>query len=425
MVLLSRQTMMSEMLEMGLDPMAEIRALGYEFRDGQLREVEGNGTFMWQGQTHYEALADAVSQYVPLLLEEEAQLRPLWLPLGATPGEGCPIFVSEGYDKADRLLLIIQGMGKVRAGVWGCSLCINNSLETGTMLPYLRRAAAAGYGVVVFNPNENTADGVPVYGSENFTSHVKYVMDNVVSQCAANKINILAHSHGGRALVSYLGTAGGSNLALTLTKRIHRLVFTDSYHVQGQLAYLPNCAKALLNDASRTVNFVPDSAPLGARVEEWASQEYAFSEVEKGCLCRSSGVLDHPSTNYAAMGAVFEFLDTGDCGSAADSPQCSIRSSFSSPRSNSIAITRSFSLDCEINNPLTDLSDNPVINLSEEWNLVVDTVLRKEDQINANTITAINANTIKGKKDGHWSRFKNILSSSMPMKKAPTRVIAI
>jgi hypothetical protein len=381
--------------------MAEIRALGYEFRDGQLRDVEGNGTFVWQGQTHYEALADAVSQYVPLLLEEEAQLRPLWLPLGVTPGEGCPIFVSEGYDKADRLLLIIQGMGKVRAGVWGCSLCINNSLETGTMLPYLRRAAAAGYGVVVFNPNENEADGVPVCGSENFTSHVKYVMDNVVSRCAANKVSILAHSHGGRAFVSYLGTAGGSNLALTLTKRIHRLVFTDSYHVQAQLAYLPNCAKALLKDASRTVNFVPDSAPLGPRVEEWASQEYSFSEVEKGCLCLSSGVLDHPSTNYAAMGAVFEFLETGGCDSA-DSPQCSVRSSFSSPRS----------ADCEIDNPVMDLSDNPVINLSEEWNLVIDAVAHKEDQINPNTT--------KAKKGGHWSRFKHLLSSSMPMTKVTT-----
>lgn len=279
------------------------------------------------------------------------------------------------------------------------------------MLPYLKRAAAAGYGVVVFNPNENEADGVPVYGSENFINHVKYVMDNVVSQCAASGISILAHSHGGRALVSYLGTAGGGNRALTLTKKIHRLVFTDSYHVQAQLAYLPNCAKALLNDASRTVNFVPDSAPLGTHIEEWASQEYSFSEVEKGCLCLSSGVLDHPSTNYAAMSAVFEYLATGDCDSVADSPQCSVRSSASSPRS----------ADCEIDNPVMDLSDNPVINLSEEWNLVVDTVVSK-GVVNANTIKA---NTIKAKKDGHWSRFKHLLSSSLPMKKATSRVVAI
>lgn len=393
-MVLLRQTMMAEMIEMGVDPMAEMRALGYEFRSGQLRQVEGNGTFVFQGQTHYEALADAVSQYVPLLLEEDAHLSPLWLPLGVDAGEGCPIFVSEGYDKAERLLLIIQGMGKVRAGVWGCSLCINNSLEEGTMLPYLRRAAASGYGVVVFNPNENTVDGVPVPGSENFGNHVRYVMEKVVSRCAASKIDIVAHSHGGRALISYLGTVGGNNFASALVKRMNRLVFTDSYHLQTQLAYLPSSVKSFLGDPARTVNYVPDTAPLGTRVEEWASQEYAFSEVEKGCSCLSAGVLDHPSTNCAAMSAVFEFLEAG--------------SSEATPGPHNL--TNGF-IAGHYNLPKVENreSNNPGIDFSE---LVVTAV-----------IEAINRPE-QATKNGHWNKFKHLLCSSMSMK-VTTRVVAL
>merc|ERR1719199_610077 len=180
------------------------------------------------------------------------------------------------------------------------------------MIPYLKRAEALGYGVVVFNPNENTVDGVPVSGSENFNSHVAYVMEKVVlPRCAARKIDILAHSHGGRALLTYLGRAGSNTSATKLVNRLDRLVFTDSYHMKSQLSFLSTSVQSLLSDPKRTVNFVPHSAPLGTCVKQWISQDYEFSMTDKGCLCVSAGVLDHASTNYAAMSAVFEFLQAG------------------------------------------------------------------------------------------------------------------
>lgn len=391
--------MMAEMLEMGVDPMAELRALGYEFRDGHLRQANSNGDFVFQDGSHYESLAEAVAQYVPLLLEEEAQLCPLWLPLGSASGEGCPIFVSQGYEKAERLLLIIQGMGRVRAGVWGCSLCINNSLEEGTMLPYLRRAAASGYGVVVFNPNENTNDDVPIPGSENFNNHVAYVMEKVVlPRCAASQIDILAHSHGGRALLSYLARAGGSSLALL--KKMRRLVFTDSYHVQTQLAYLPSAVKAFLANPARTVNFVPDRAPLGTPVQEWSSQENAFSQVEKGCLCLSAGVQDHPSTNHAAMSAVFDFFEAG-------SPEAT-----PGPYNLQISRVESFHGLKDVNFALPEFDNyenNEVeVKLSSGNNRIEDALSDKGE--------AIVSNNCKVKKDGQWTRFKHLLRSTVPIK---------
>jgi hypothetical protein len=42
-----------------------------------------------------------------------------------------------------------------RPGQWARALCINDSLEVGTIFPYLRKCAERGWGVVVFNPNQN------------------------------------------------------------------------------------------------------------------------------------------------------------------------------------------------------------------------------------------------------------------------------
>merc|ERR1719401_2339453 len=100
---------------------------------------------------------------------------PIALPLGASAGPQCLVYASPDYRTATKLLLIIQGSGRVRVGVWGCALCINKDLDQGTMLPYLRRAVECGYGVIVLNPNENHIDGEPVEGSESPERHVAYV----------------------------------------------------------------------------------------------------------------------------------------------------------------------------------------------------------------------------------------------------------
>lgn len=54
-------------------------------------------------------------------------------------------------------MLLIHGAGPVRAGQWTRKLIINENLDTGSQLPYIRRAMKAGYGVIVCNPNLNQA----------------------------------------------------------------------------------------------------------------------------------------------------------------------------------------------------------------------------------------------------------------------------
>lgn len=82
-------------------------------------------------------------------------------------------FASDDVNQADYLMIIIHGMGAVRAGQWSrkyftsfvlwkksksiyCArLIINEHLKIGTQSDYIRRAQENGYAVIVTNTNLN------------------------------------------------------------------------------------------------------------------------------------------------------------------------------------------------------------------------------------------------------------------------------
>eukprot|EP00933_Yihiella_yeosuensis_P043522 TRINITY_DN3834_c3_g1_i1.p1 TRINITY_DN3834_c3_g1~~TRINITY_DN3834_c3_g1_i1.p1 ORF type:complete len:298 (+),score=32.34 TRINITY_DN3834_c3_g1_i1:117-1010(+) len=295
--------------------MEELKKLGYEIRNGKLMQVGSDKGFEFRDQVHYDALADSVLRYVGTLLVEEAKLQPVPLPLDGT-GPKTTVFVSDGWQTASKLLLLIQGSGRVRVGVWGCALCINKDLDWGTMLPYLRVAAERGYGVIVLNPNENQVDGIPIKGSESPDNHLAYVWEHLVSQnTAAKEVDIIAHSNGGRLLLAFLGRATGAGpapevaVAQNAAERIRRIVFTDSYHDSTQVDLLTPELQALMENESRVVNYVPHAAPIGSPVKTWISLGHHFTQESKRCLCLSVAVEDHAATNHASLDVAFRFLE--------------------------------------------------------------------------------------------------------------------
>mmetsp|Transcript_100564 Transcript_100564/g.181527 ORF Transcript_100564/g.181527 Transcript_100564/m.181527 type:complete len:314 (-) Transcript_100564:16-957(-) len=290
--------------DLSSESMDELRQLGYEYRGGRLLQVGSDKGFEFRDQQHYDLLADAVLGHVGALLVGEAKLTPVVVPLGAEKGPRSSVFVSEGFQAAEKLLLIIQGSGRVRVGVWGCALCINKDLDHGTMLPYLQKAKEQNYGVIVLNPNDNSVERAPIPGSETADRHVAYVWEHFVSaQCASTAtVDIVAHSNGGRALLEFLARSPAA------TSRIRHVVFTDSYHSPAQVSSLSAEPKALLADPSRSVNYVPHSSPLGEAVSDWVSLGYQMNQAQKGCLCLSAAVVDHAATNHAALEPAFKFF---------------------------------------------------------------------------------------------------------------------
>ncbi len=51
-------------------------------------------------------------------------------------------------------MCLIQGTGSVKAGIWSRSVCMNENINTGSMLGYIDRAKKYGMSVIILNPNE-------------------------------------------------------------------------------------------------------------------------------------------------------------------------------------------------------------------------------------------------------------------------------
>lgn len=50
----------------------------------------------------------------------------------------------------DKLLVLIHGNGVVRAGQWARRLIINEDLDSGTQIPYIKRAIEVSEGVCMY-----------------------------------------------------------------------------------------------------------------------------------------------------------------------------------------------------------------------------------------------------------------------------------
>ena len=83
---------------------------------------------LWQ--EHNEKLALAVAAYVQaLLLSRHGLCRRLL--------NGVDVYASPEVDTAPALLVLLCGAGAVSAGQWARRLCINESLRTGAVFPYV------------------------------------------------------------------------------------------------------------------------------------------------------------------------------------------------------------------------------------------------------------------------------------------------
>lgn len=179
-------------------------------------------------QRRYEALGDIITEYVYDLLEKNGLQR---IPLTPNDSKSSFIFASKNdFSNTDKLIVLIHGSGVVRAGQWSRSLIINQSLEKGTQLPYIRRARELGYEVLITNTNDNYRDSRPIPDSNRAEVHGRSVWDRFISPAGNLKhVAIVAHSYGGIVTVS---------LAQHKPEEFKRLVFgvafTDSVHGLGR-----------------------------------------------------------------------------------------------------------------------------------------------------------------------------------------------
>lgn len=85
-----------------------------------------------------------------------------------------PDSIENNYQKA---LVLIQGPGDIRAGIWSRSLCLNEDLKNGSMLPIVDMCREKNIALLIMNPNYNKdpETGVTVPYSSDACNHAVYV----------------------------------------------------------------------------------------------------------------------------------------------------------------------------------------------------------------------------------------------------------
>ncbi|XP_032131142.1 cotranscriptional regulator FAM172A isoform X3 [Sapajus apella] len=188
------------------------------------------------------------------------------------------IYMSEdALTNPQKLMVLIHGSGVVRAGQWARRLIINEDLDSGTQIPFIKRAVDEGYGVIVLNPNENyievekpkihvqsSSDSsdepaekrerkdkvsketkkrrdfyekyrnpqrekemMQLYIRENGSpeEHAIYVWDHFIAQSAAENVFFVAHSYGGLAFVELM-----IQREADVKNKVTAVALTDSVH---------------------------------------------------------------------------------------------------------------------------------------------------------------------------------------------------
>lgn len=117
----------------------------------------------------------------------------------------------------------------VRAGQWARSLIINQSINHGTQIPYIRKAKELGYDVLVLNTNDNTRNGNCIKQNGSPIEHAKCVFDKFIGKTnQIDAIAIVAHSYGGIVTMNL-----AEQYADVFKQKLFALGLTDSVHSSG------------------------------------------------------------------------------------------------------------------------------------------------------------------------------------------------
>lgn len=274
-----------------------LKDFGYGFtKEGKMRQIDANGELTdkpfnfevsssrAENQANYEALGEVINEYVYELLEENG-LHRIYIPDNVPTEQATFVFSTmKELKDIDKLMVIIHGSGVVRAGQWARSLIINDSINSGTVLPYIKKAQEAGYEVLVTNTNDNERNGKRIEGNSSPEAHAESVWKKFVQPSNAKSIAIVAHSYGG-VVTSQLA----SKFKNDFDERVFAVAFTDSVHGRG-------LTKRVIDIG---VNFVTSNKPLNTILR---SNDGGDMEL------RSAGHIKHEMTSYSCIESLFEFI---------------------------------------------------------------------------------------------------------------------
>uniref|UniRef100_A0A914C097 DUF676 domain-containing protein n=1 Tax=Acrobeloides nanus TaxID=290746 RepID=A0A914C097_9BILA len=283
---------------MGLtpDPVDECE---YDFNsEGKFLDEDENG-YKHVDQDNYERICAFMTHRIFEIMQEPPyNLKKVALVASNEYVENIPkdhsfIFVSENFRTAKELVVLIHGTGAVRAGQWSRRLIINESLDVGSQLPYIKEIQNRGWAVLVMNTNDNKykeeGEKIPLDKELSATAeeHGENVWEEFVDKkSSAERIAVVAHSYGGVVISAILGDLPEEY------SRLKAICLTDAIFRESRLKNLENPPKVC--------NWVASALPLG-KPEEEGSELHAWRV--------SAGTEEHERSSANAMPQIFDFIE--------------------------------------------------------------------------------------------------------------------
>ena len=262
-----------------------------------------------------EILAE-VARYVEAKIIADYKYVSIQLPEDEDPSTS--ILASPDWMNATKLLLIVQNSYNSQLGIFSRSICFDQGISKGTWLPYLQRAAAAGYSVLILRPNTNSVSievpgqatkKIPIKGSESPEIHALNVWENVVQRAeSVSHIALLGYGNGAslckdlylREMVSMGGAQRNRIKAFVAIEASSIVSKDDSEDVKEALNAI-------------TINLESNDASMGHRL--------AYRKEHLGCTSLSLGMPPGVTEvkNVAAgvglaLHTVFKFMTIAESG---------------------------------------------------------------------------------------------------------------
>eukprot|EP01083_Nonionella_stella_P084621 234309_1 len=228
------------------------------------------------------------------------------------------IFISPKYNQKKTLLLIITGFGKVNAGEWSTSVCINDNIMDGTGIPFISYAYKRHWGVLLLDTNgienseyEKISERSKIYEKIHLGSvHCVDVFDKYIApflmcntDMTLENIVILAHSAGGINVTALLEKRGDM-----LQHYIKRIAFTDIKDPHQQIKNIKSnnrrqMIKRIYKTCARNWVKTKESVPLNQQIKRKKRKNKILITQF------SAGHTEHKYTTTSAFKAIFSFFE--------------------------------------------------------------------------------------------------------------------
>lgn len=115
--------------------------------------------------------------------------------------------VTSDWQSNSKLLVIVQNAVGAMMGIFSRSICFDVGISKGSMLPYIGKAKADGYAILILRANTNSVSvqpdptkaptKVPIEGSESPELHALFAWDNFIAKAEnITKIALLSYGNG-------------------------------------------------------------------------------------------------------------------------------------------------------------------------------------------------------------------------------------